>query len=348
MLWVADAEGRCVFVSHAWLSFTGRAVPHEIGLGWADSVHDDDRTSSLRHYREALTKRQTFALQYRFRRADGIYRWISDQAHPWVALDGQLLGHVGTWVDITDRKETEVAGQEESRQLRQLAANLQTAREQERARVARELHDELGQTLTALKLDISRTIDLMRSERMTPDLIDRIQTVVGLSDIALATVKRIATTLRPAALDHLGLAEAIHWEALAFKARTGVRCFVRTNKKQTRLSSEQQTSLFRIFQEALTNVVRHAQASAVYVTLIERDDRFELRIRDNGRGITTAEAQNPQAIGLLGMRERAALAGGEFGVSGQRGKGTVISVRVPIIGDHQEPSNHTTMERAVR
>lgn len=219
---------------------------------------------------------------------------------------------------------------EPEEQLRQLAARLQAAREEERAQVARELHAELGQTLTALKLDISRTVAALVEHRLTPSIIDRVQSLVGLSDIALAMVKRIATRLRPPILDHLGLAEAMHWEALAFKARTGLRCQVRRNKSRTNLTGDQQTALFRIFQEALTNIVRHAGASAVQVTLLERDGLFELRIRDNGRGITDLEASNPDAIGLLGMRERAALIGGTFTISGGRGKGTVVSVRVPV------------------
>lgn len=214
--------------------------------------------------------------------------------------------------------------------MRQLAARLQAAREEERAQVARGLHDELGQTLTALKLDISRTVAALVEQRLTPSIIDRVQSLVGLSDIALAMVKRIATRLRPPVLDHLGLAEAMHWEALAFKARTGLRCQVRRNKSRTNLTGDQQTALFRIFQEALTNIVRHAGASAVQARLLERDGLFELQIRDNGRGITDLEASNPDAIGLLGMRERAALIGGTFTISGGRGKGTAVSVRVPV------------------
>src|SRR5262245_3470903 len=196
---------------------------------------------------------------------------------------------------------------ESEEQLRQLAGRLQAAREEERAQVARELHDELGQTLTALKLDISRTVAALVEQRLTPSIIDRVQSLVGLSDIALVTVKRIATRLRPPILDHLRLADAMHWEALALKARTGLRCHVRKNTATTNLPGEQQTALFRIFQEALTNIVRHAGASAVQVTLVERGSLFELRIRDNGRGITDLQASNPGAIGLLGMRERAAL-----------------------------------------
>ncbi len=206
---------------------------------------------------------------------------------------GQILAVEGIARDVTEFVEAQQRLRESEEQLRQLAARLHDAREAERAQVARELHDELGQTLTALKLDITRMAQVLTREHLTPPIVDRLQSLIGLSDIGLATVKRIATTLRPPTLDHLGLAEAIHWEAVTFKARTGLRCTVRTNKARTALSAEQQTALFRIFQEAMTNIVRHAQASAVQVTLTERAERFEMRIRDNGRGITETQSEDP-------------------------------------------------------
>jgi signal transduction histidine kinase len=167
-------------------------------------------------------------------------------------------------------------------------------------------------------------------DRVTPHSVDRLQSLVGLVEIGIETVKRLSTELRPPALDHLGLPAAIRWEAMAFRSRTGLRCHVRATKEQTDLSKERQTVLFRIFQETLTNIVRHAQASAVHVTLAERARTFELRIRDNGGGITDEEIRDPRSIGLLGMRERATLVGGTFEIAGRRGKGTVVTVRVPL------------------
>jgi PAS domain S-box-containing protein len=243
---------------------------------------------------------------------------------------GQVVALEGIARNVTEFVESQQRLRESEEQLRLLAARMHDAREAERAQVARELHDELGQTLTALKLDISRMVNALKREHLTPPIVDRLQSLIGLSDIGLATVKRIATTLRPPTLDHLGLAEAIHWESLTFKARAGLRCHVRTNKQRTALSSEQQTALFRIFQEAMTNIVRHAHASAVQVTLTERAERFEMSIRDNGRGITEAERDDPSAIGLLGMRERTALMGGIFRITGRKGKGTVVSIEVPV------------------
>ena len=218
---------------------------------------------------------------------------------------------------------------ESEAQLRRLAARLQMAREEERKVLARELHDELGQTLTAIKLELARLIPLFKEERLSVG-VDRLQSLVGLAEIGIASVKRITTDLRPATLDHLGLPAAVRWEAITFRARTGLRCRVATGPEKTSLSAEQEIGVFRILQEALTNVVRHARASAVDVRLTETRGLFELRVRDNGRGITQAEARAPSAIGLLGMRERAALIGGALEIGGRRGRGTNVTVRIPL------------------
>ena len=214
--------------------------------------------------------------------------------------------------------------------MRRLALSLQSAREDERAMLARELHDELGQTLTAIKLELGRTVYALKDAGLYPPVMDRLQSLVGLVDIGVAMVKRIATNLRPPALDHLGLAEAIRWEAATFSSRSGLRCHVVAGKEQTTLTPEQQTACFRIFQEALTNVVRHAQASAVRVRLSEGRGVFELRVSDNGRGITRTEVAAPESIGLLGMRERATQAGAELEITGVPGRGTTITVRIAL------------------
>jgi signal transduction histidine kinase len=243
---------------------------------------------------------------------------------------------------LSGRTGTERRLRVSERQLRQLAARVEAAREDERAALARELHDELGQTLTAVKLELGRTTRSLRNDCVSPETVDRLQSLVGLVEIGLQTVKRIATELRPPALDHLGLPDAIQWEAMAFRARTGLRCHVRATPDGAGLSKEQQIVVFRIFQEALTNVVRHARASAVHITLAERPRSFALRIRDNGGGISAERVRDPQSIGLRGMRERAALIGGSFEIKGHRGKGTTIDVRVPIVRPPRIPSGSTS------
>ena len=317
------------YLGGAVLAITGRTAAElypdpNLAL---DCVHPDDR--HLMVTPEGPAHMPSVAI-LRWVHPDGRVVHAEHRRVPIYSEAGQLVAVEGIARDVSDFIESQKRLKDSQEQLRQLAARMHDAREAERARVARELHDELGQTLTALKLDISRMVQALAKDQLTPQIVDRLQSLIGLSDIGLATVKRIATTLRPPTLDHLGLTEAIHWEAVTFKARTGLRCTVRANKARTSLTSEQQTELFRIFQEALTNVVRHAQASAVQVTLTEGSERFEMSIRDNGRGITEMETADPNAIGLVGMRERTALMGGIFRILGRRGKGTVVSIDVPV------------------
>jgi signal transduction histidine kinase len=229
-------------------------------------------------------------------------------------------------------------------QIRQLAARLETAREDERRVLAREVHDELGQTLTAIKLELARTITLFKQDRIYPGGIDRLQALVGLAEIGMATVKRITTDLRLAALDHVELSAAVRWEAIAFHARTGLRCHVTAHKGRTSMTHEQQTVVFRIFQEALTNVARHAQATAVQISLVQRTRTFELRVRDDGRGITEAQVHAPGALGLLGMQERASLIGGRVEIARHRAKGTIVTVKVPLAA-RATPRNESSRRR---
>jgi signal transduction histidine kinase len=292
------------------------------------SVHPDDVALLWTKPEHAKTMP---AVTLRWVHPDGRVVYAEHRRVPiYDPASGDLVAIEGIARDVTDRLETQRQLRSSQEQMRRLAANLQTAREEERASLSRELHDELGQTLTAIKLEIGRTADALKDQHLTPPIMDRLQTLVGLVEIGVATVKRIATNLRPPALDHLGLAEAIRFDAAAFSARTGLRCHVVAAKERTRLTATQQTALFRIFQEALTNVARHAKASAVRVRMTETRRLFELRVSDNGRGITEAEIGHVESIGLLGMRERAAQADAVLELAGLPGKGTVVKVRVPL------------------
>ncbi|HVC21630.1 MAG TPA: sensor histidine kinase [Vicinamibacterales bacterium] len=215
--------------------------------------------------------------------------------------------------------------------LRSLSTRLATVRENERARISRALHDELGQMLTTLKLDLTwLTAEITRREAHPPLLlVNRLQSIVGLVDVTIGTVRRISLDLRPPVLDHLGLAEAVKWEATTFEARTGIRCRFRSHVPPGRIVQLQATVLFRILQEALTNVARHSHAGAVRIDLREERGRVRLDVRDNGRGITDVEIADARSIGLLGMRERALSVGGELTVAGAPGRGTVVTVTLP-------------------
>ncbi len=214
-------------------------------------------------------------------------------------------------------------------QLRALAARLQSVREEERTRVAREIHDELGQTLTAIKIDLVFLI----SERPEDQehRFQRGQSILKLVEATIQAVRRISTELRPAILDDLGPVAAVEWAAEEFQARTGIKCHIDLADADIAIDPERATALFRIFQETLTNVARHANATEVNVRLSEEDGYLVLEVRDNGRGIGR-EQLSARSLGILGMRERALLIGGELNISGSPGQGTMVRVRIPKAG----------------
>ena len=220
-------------------------------------------------------------------------------------------------------------------QLRALSARLESAREEEGARIAREIHDELGSALTTLKWDLE-TIDREYVEAEdNADLVrirEKIAAMMQLIDATTKTMKRISGELRPSILDDIGLVEAIDWQAQQFQNRTGIICNCDCGLENVELTPEQSTAMFRIFQEALTNILRHAKATQVDVAVKQDSGKLVLTIKDNGRGISEEEKSRPESLGLLGMRERVSLIGGQIDITGVEGEGTVVTVRVPVSG----------------
>jgi len=214
-------------------------------------------------------------------------------------------------------------------QLRALSNYLQYVREEERTRIAREVHDELGQALTGLKLDLSWLATKLAARNREP-VQEKIRTMTDHIDETIQTVRRIATELRPGILDSLGLIAALEWQANEFQSRTGIPCVVTTTVADTLWDQQFSTGVFRIFQETLTNVIRHTKATRVDVAFAEEGDSLVLTVRDNGRGISEEEIANTRSIGLVGMRERARLIGGDLVLQGAPGRGTTVTLRVPL------------------
>ncbi len=210
-------------------------------------------------------------------------------------------------------------------QLRHLAAHLQSVREEERAGVAREIHDELGQALTALKMDLSIVAEGIQEG----EAVGQLREDIDLIDRTVQTVKRICTELRPALLDHLGLGAAIEWQAGEFQKRSGIECDVSSIPGDFCVNMDLSVALFRIFQEALTNVLRYAKATRVEAMLFERNGNFVLVISDNGVGITAEQLSKANSFGLLGMKERVYAWKGEVLIEGRQNKGTTITVTIP-------------------
>ncbi|HVV01715.1 MAG TPA: histidine kinase [Verrucomicrobiae bacterium] len=228
---------------------------------------------------------------------------------------------------------------ESHEQLRALSVYLQSVREEERTRIAREVHDELGQALTGCKLDLAWIAGKLPKEQT--DLLARTKALTTHIDSTIQMVRRIATELRPGILDHLGLAAALEWQANEFQNRTGIKCVVHAGVDELPLTVELNTTFFRIFQETLTNIIRHAGATLVTVELKEQGGEIVLEVRDNGRGISRDEINNSKSMGLLGMRERAALLGGEFKISPLPArKGTRVRVAIPLQKPQSKKTNH--------
>jgi PAS domain S-box-containing protein len=235
--------------------------------------------------------------------------------------------------DITERQRAETALRQVSKQMRALALRLEHIREQERTRIAREIHDVLAQELTRLKIDLvwlGRRTGKPIDEATRALMGTRITEALAQADVAISTVQRIATELRPVILDSLGLSAAVEWQAEDFARRTGIACHARTPGAALTLDRERATALFRILQESLTNVARHAHASHVDIQLASGAGYVALTVRDDGRGIAVVELADPFAIGLAGMRERAQAFGGTVEIAPAGAGGTVVAVRLPL------------------
>jgi signal transduction histidine kinase len=232
--------------------------------------------------------------------------------------------------ELAERELSEQRLRASEENLRALAKHLQSVREEERIHIAREIHDELGQALTGLKFELNSFARHYESD--TADARQEKQQALNVAiDRIINSVRRIASGLRPEVLDEIGLAAAFEWQAREFQRRTGIRCHVNIPARFADPDKDRSTALFRIFQELLTNVARHANATRVNVTLAEGEAALALCVEDNGRGIKETEAQSPRSLGFLGLRERVLAFGGTIDVKGDEGKGTKVCVSIPVI-----------------
>jgi signal transduction histidine kinase len=253
-------------------------------------------------------------------------RWFENRIYP--STDGLTI----YFHEITERRRAQEQLRESSDQLRALSAHLQSIREDERARIAREIHDELGQALTGLKMDVS-WLDARFTKEGEVDKEGCLKKTSAMSRLIMSTiqsVRRIGTELRPGILDDLGIVAAVEWQAQDFEGRTGISCSFETAIEELEIGPERSTAIFRIAQETLTNVARHSGASRVSIVLKRQNGSLILEVSDNGRGIAAAEVSGARSLGLLGMRERAAGLGGHLQVEAAPDHGTVVIASIPL------------------
>jgi PAS domain S-box-containing protein len=269
----------------------------------------------------------TGLVRYRQKKGGGLID-ASLSSAPLRNADGMATGAIIILEDITERKRAQDELIRSREQLRSLAVRLQVVREEERIQAAREVHDELGQTLTGLKIDIAWLADRLSKDQRP--LLQKTESMLRSIDDTIQIVRRIASQLRPGVLDELGLVAAIQWQAQEFQARAGIRCRFTSQYPDVCLDQERSTALFRILQEALTNVARHSKATRGHINLETRDGHLILEVRDNGRGITKEEMSSAKSLGLLSMRERAHIFGGDVAIRGTPGRGTTVTIRIPL------------------
>ena len=262
------------------------------------------------------------------RRLDGSTMWVEGDYMCFYDATGRITGHFGIQRDVTDRVLAEEELERSRSELRALAARLHTTREEERTRIAREIHDELGQALTALKLDLA-WMGTKRAPKTSAEFRVVDHSLTARIDETIQAVRRIATELRPSVLDQLGLRAAVEWLVQETAKRTGLAITFDADEFP-RLPDEVASHAFRIIQEALTNAVRHARATRVEVTVRRSPSALTLSVRDNGVGFTVRPLNGQQSLGLVGMRERALACGGTLMIRGEPGRGTEITATIPV------------------
>ena len=294
----------------------------------------------------ALLRGERWAGEFWVQRRDGHSFPAEVTDSPILDAQGQLIGVVGISHDISERMslaqelelrvaERTAQWQSTSEELRLLAAHLQRVREEERARIARELHDELGQVLSVVRMDLGTLArNLERDPRSITyprsSVLQSVQAMQGMLEDTLKSIRGLITQLRPEFIDEVGLPAALAWQLEQFQAHSGIICQLTADVADPALDRGLALQLFRIVQESLTNVARHAQATRVDVSLSRAGNRLALDVRDNGRGVSPTELQKSNHFGVMGMRERVLAFGGEFTISGAPGQGTSVSVRAPL------------------
>ncbi len=289
-----------------------------------DCVHLDDRECVDLAWRAAVAG-GNYDVQHRIV-AHGRVKWVRQRAELEYSSEGYLLRALGTTQDITELKQHEAALLKSQQSLRELAANHEKVREAERTSVAREIHDELGQYLTALRMDAAMIG--IRFGEDNPELTRLVASMKHTIDTTIGVVRNLATSLRPGALD-MGLGSAAEWLLIGFQERTRIRCQLQVLPEEMNLDEERTTAAFRILQESLTNIARYACASEVSVRIEQADNILTMEIRDNGTGFDPAEVGRRKTFGLMGIRERVLQFGGESRIDTALGAGTCVHIRMP-------------------
>ena len=324
---ILDEAGRVTDANLQYVRLTGhRRLKEIIGRGVEEWTEENDRGKNRTAVRECFRRGFVRGLEITYRDPRGQRTPVEINATIVNAAEGSRIFSLVR--DITQRQATELALKASQRQLRNLSEHLQTILEKEKKEISRRLHDDLGQQLTALKMDL-----FWLNRRLSPDqpaLTEKIKSMSHLIDGAIHTIQKISRELRPPLLEHLGLAAALEWQLKEFQSRAGLKGSLIVSPRQLTLDQEDSTLIFRLIQELLTNIIRHAEAQAVKITLKKIENRIRLTVSDNGLGIAPDRINDPHSLGLFGLRERVYARGGQIQIRGIPRRGTKISVEIPL------------------
>jgi len=319
MIWESDLDGLCTHFNRRWLEFTGRPIELELGKGWTVSVHPDDIVQCQTTYYQAFEGRRPFTMEYRLRRHDGEYRWILGSGVPSI-VDGIVAGYVGSAIDVTDQRQAREA-------LAALSRKLMEAQEDERARIARDLHDDLAQRAAALVLqlhNLARALPLGKTEGV------QVQETSNLAADLVRGIQLVSHELHPAKLDHLGLAPTTAAFCRSLSERHQVEIDFRHEGLRANLPKDIAVCLFRVLQEALNNAVKYAGVRHITVTLLATPPEIQLTVSDRGVGFDPTSTRSGYGLGIISMKERLHLVGGEVHIESEPGVGTTVRARVPV------------------
>jgi PAS domain S-box-containing protein len=318
-VWMSDASGDCTYCNKEWLVTTGRSLEEELGDGWLESVHPDERALCMDAYLRALHLREGFRIEYRVLRHNEEYRWFLDTGVPRYGSDGAFLGYVGGCVDITDRKDAE-------HMLRDLSHRLMQAQDDERRRIARELHDNLSQQLALLAISLQQlTIEPVPSiEASVPALQEAWRRTTEIA----SDVHAMSHRLHPSKMEVLGLVATVQAHCREV-SRQSLTVHFRHESVPAGLSPDWALTVFRVIQEALSNAARHSGANEAHVSLVGLDTELVLRVADDGIGFVI-RGNHGGGLGLVSMRERLQSLDGILSITSVPGKGTVVEARVPV------------------
>jgi PAS domain S-box-containing protein len=324
MIWTAGTDRKCSYVNQTWLEFTGRPLEAELGDGWVEGVHPDDSNRRLQTYTEAFNRRELFELQYRLRRKDGEYRWVLEDGVPRLNPDGAFAGYIGSCIDITERKLAEES-------LATIGRRLIEAHEEERTWLARELHDDINQRIALLGVQLEQWFQHPHSSEA--EVAGHIRQVrQQLSDLG-KDVQALSHRLHSSKLEYLGIVSAAGGFCKELSEQKKVEIDFSHAGIPRSLPKEVSLCLFRVLQEALQNAVKHSGERHFRVDLHGTSSELQLTVNDLGVGFDQQVATEHHGIGLVSMRERLQLVGGEFSINSKPGGGTTIRARIPLTAE---------------